>query len=97
MKAQIFSLRSQKNGVTMIEALLRKHFFENIEIERFEIGDDYGRHSSNNEHDYCRKFLSLFKASMIRVDDFAIAVADVSGRWYYMGGFIDKALSDGIV
>ena len=23
---------------------------------------------------------------MIRVDDFAIAVADVSGRWYYMGG-----------
>jgi hypothetical protein len=86
MKAQIFCLRSQKPAVGKIDSLLRRYIFESIEIERLEIGDDYGKHSSHKEHDHCRSFLSLFKASMIRVDDFAIAVGDVSGRWYYMGG-----------
>jgi hypothetical protein len=90
MNAQLFCLKSQQSAAVKIEALLRRYIFDSIEIERLEIGDDYGQHSSYKEHDHCRSFLSLFKASMIRVDDFSIAVADVSGRWYYMGGVRER-------
>jgi len=55
-------------------------------VENLEISDDYNKYSNDYEHERCRSFLRLFKASMIRVDDFAISVADGSGRWYYLGG-----------
>jgi len=86
MNAQIFCLRSQKKMAEDIEGLLRRHIFDEIRILRLEISDDYCRSPGERDHEYCRLFLKFFKASMIKVDDFAILVADGRGRWYYMGG-----------
>ena len=86
MNAQIFCLKSQRKATDRIEALLRRHVFPEIGVDRLEISDDYNTHSDENEHKYCRRFLRLFKASIVKVDDFAIVVADGKGRWYYMGG-----------
>jgi hypothetical protein len=86
MNAQIFCLKSQKKIAEEIETLLKRHIFEEIRVIRFEISDDYCRNAGRPDHEYCRLFLKLFKASMIKVDDFAILVADGRGRWYYMGG-----------
>ena len=86
MHATIFYLRRQKDDVARIEALLKEHVFQGIDVEKLEISDDYNKYSYAYEHERCRRFLSLFKASMIRVNDFDIAVGDGWGRWYYMGG-----------
>jgi hypothetical protein len=86
MNAHIFCLRSQKKIAEEIEALLKQHIFEEMRVLRHEISDDYCRNPGEHDHEHCRLFLKLFKASMIRVDDFAILVADGRGRWYYMGG-----------
>jgi hypothetical protein len=86
MHAKIFHLKSQKTSTGKLERLLRRHVYEDITVEKLEISDDYSIHSDAKEHERCRDFLRLFKASMIRVDDFTIVVADGKGRWYYMGG-----------
>ncbi|MBV8818768.1 MAG: hypothetical protein JO022_10465, partial [Acidobacteriaceae bacterium] len=86
MTAQIFCLRSQKAIARKVESLLRKHVYADIEVDLKEISDDYNTWSDYKEHEHCRLFLKLFKASMLRVDDFAIVVSDGRGRWYYMGG-----------
>src|SRR5579864_3283393 len=86
MNAQIFCLRSQKKIAEEIETLLKQHIFDEMRVFRLEISDDYCRSPGEHDHEYCRLFLKLFKASMIKVDDFAILVADGRGRWYYMGG-----------
>jgi hypothetical protein len=86
MKAHIFSLRSQQKIAGEIETLLKEHIFDEISVLRFEISDDYCRNPGAHDHEHCRLFLKFFKASMIRVDDFAILVTDGRGRWYYMGG-----------
>jgi hypothetical protein len=84
--AQIFCLESQKRIAQDIEILLKRHVFDRMDVERLEISDDYSRSPGENDQTHCRRFLKLFKASMVRVDDFAIVVADGRGRWYYMGG-----------
>jgi hypothetical protein len=86
MITQIFCLRSQKAVARKVESLLRKLIYPELEVELKEISDDYNTYSDYKEHENCGLFLRLFKASMIRVDDFAIVVSDGRGRWYYMGG-----------
>jgi hypothetical protein len=67
MKSIIFCLKSQIVAAELIEAQLREHVFRNIKTERLEISDDYNEYFYKTEHAYCRSFLNLFKASMIRV------------------------------
>jgi hypothetical protein len=90
MNAQIFALRSQKELASTIESLIRTYVWQGISMERLEISDDYNEHSGQTEHDRCKLFLRLFKASMVRIDDFAVVVADGRGRWYYMGARREK-------
>ena len=86
MDARIFCLKSQKTTADRVEARLRAHIFPEIRVERIEIDDQYGRQSDGEQHGRCKLFLGLFKASMIKVDDFAIVVSDGRGGWYYLGG-----------
>jgi hypothetical protein len=82
MNAQIFCLKSQKKIAEEIETLLKRHIFDEIRVSRLELSEN----PAEQDRQYCQSFLKLFKASMIKVDDFAILVADGKGRWYYMGG-----------
>jgi len=87
VKGEIFCLESQKSVAEELEVLLKRHVFQEISIDRLEVSDNYSRRPGSRDHEYFRSFLKLFKASMIRVDDFAIVVTDGKGSWYYMGGY----------
>ncbi len=86
MNGQIFYLTNQEAIARKIAALLRKHIFEEMRVDTLEFSDHYNKFSGQKEHERFRDFVSLFKASMIRVDDFAIVVLDGGGRWLYAGG-----------
>lgn len=90
MNAKIFCLTSQKSMADEVERLLRDHIFKDIGCLRLEIGDGYSRNPEAREQEYCRLFLRLLKASMMRVDDFAVVVTDGRGRWHYMGGVYNE-------
>jgi hypothetical protein len=87
MNAQIFCLESQRPIAEEIKRLLERYVFDQISVDYLSISDDYSRSPSARDHENCRSFLRLFKASMISVDDFVIVVTDGKGRWYYMGGY----------
>jgi hypothetical protein len=88
MKAQIFHLKkSQDDLVSALKVLLAQHIYRGIDLEPLGIGADYNEHSDQIEHEYCNRFLSLFKASLIPADDLAILVEDGAGKSWYMGAY----------
>jgi hypothetical protein len=86
-KAHIYSLESQAQIAEDLGRLLKCHVYDQISVQQHFISNQYSRSPRPTDHENCRAFLKLFKASMISVDDFAIVVTDGQGRWYYMGDY----------
>jgi hypothetical protein len=86
MIATIFQLESQQHSCDEIESLLRRYVFEDIQVSRLTISDDYNENNSKLEDVHCWRYVNLLKACMVRVDDFSIVVADGQGNSWYMGG-----------
>jgi hypothetical protein len=86
MKAEIFFLASQQESSGEIESLLRRYVFDRLQVERRAISDDYGRASNSQEHEHSKLYFRFLRASMVRVDELNIVVADDQGNWCYLGG-----------
>lgn len=77
MKAQIFSLKSQKKVCHQIEALLRSNFYRDIEVER----RVYDGKNETTAREIGRSYLELMRASTIRVGSFSVDAEYEEGSW----------------
>ena len=79
MKAQIFSLRDQDGARRVIEASLRRDFYQGIMVDHI-IYDDKDKGDARRTGG---SYLRLLKASTITVGDFTIESEDAAGNWGY--------------
>lgn len=92
MIARVFYLPESQRELRMrIEALLRQYVYNDIQVERSEIDEDYSDSSSLQVQQHAADYLYLLKASMIRDDDFNIQVVHKTGSWSYLGGYDSRA------
>ena len=84
MKAQLFFLTGQERLRDEIASLLREHIYRDLQVDLQAIGDNYSKASTDEEHRVFKSYLYLLKASMVKVGDFKIIVADSEGNWVYV-------------
>lgn len=77
MNAQIFYLPSQRDLIYEVQALLREHLYQNVQVDHFEVLD--------SDRYTARKYLTLLRASMIKSDDFRIGIEEADQYVWYLG------------
>ncbi|HKO42522.1 MAG TPA: hypothetical protein VJU84_04490 [Pyrinomonadaceae bacterium] len=77
MNARIFYLPNQRDLIYDVQALLREHLYQSIQVSHLEILD--------SDREAARSYLTLLRASMIKSDNFRIGIEEADQYVWYLG------------